>query len=166
MAGWRFGEGCCRRLRGSTLTLNFSMGLRPRLSAVAASRLTGTPGLMPRGLFSDTAATRLFGTPRAGAPGIAYLRIVAPAAGRGFGEGGVAAGRSWVGWRFGEGCCRRLRGSTLTLNFSMGLRPRLSAVAASAAYWNPRTGAPGDHFLTLPLRGFLEARAGARGSFV
>ena len=38
---------------------------------------------------------------------------------------------------FGEGCCRRLRGSTLALNFSMGLRPRLSAVAALAVGVSP-----------------------------
>ena len=41
--GRRFGVRCCRRLRGSTLTLNFSMGLRPRLSAAAAARLYSNP---------------------------------------------------------------------------------------------------------------------------
>ena len=80
--GWCCGEWCCRRLRGSTLTLKFSMGLRPRLSADAASRLTGSPGLAPRGLFSDTAA--------------------------------FAARLELPGWRFGEWCWRRIRGSAGT----------------------------------------------------
>ena len=47
------------------------------------------------------------------------------------GEGRGGAGGPW------ERCCRRLRGSTLALNFSMGLRPRLSAAAASAALLEP-----------------------------
>ena len=118
--GWRFGEGCCRRLRGSTLSLKFSMGLRPRLSAVAASAAYWNPRLALRGDHT---------------PSNCRPCVVSCFQGQ----------RSWVGWCFGARCCRRLRGSTLTLNFSMGLRPRLSAVAASAAYWNPRAGASGDH---------------------
>ena len=66
----------------------------------------------------------------------------------------------------GERCCRRLRGSTFELPLFHGLTPTAKCCRRFAAYWNPRGGAPGDHFLTLPLRGFLEPRADARGLFV
>ena len=92
------GGGCCRRLRGSTLTLNFSMGLRPRLSAVAASAA--------------------YWNPRAGAPGDHPPSNCRPCVVSCF-----QAQRSWVGWRFGEGCCRRLRGSTFELPLFHGLTP-------------------------------------------
>ncbi len=42
-----------------------------------------------------------------------------------------------------DDCCRRLRGSGGGAIGSMGLRPRLSAAAAFAAYWNPRADARG-----------------------
>ena len=67
---------CSRRLRGSTHTLNFSMGLRPRLSAAAASRL-------------------YWSIPHVDARGIIYSRIAAPTAGGGSGE----SGSSWAGAR-------------------------------------------------------------------
>ena len=138
---------CGRRIRGLLEPPGWRFGgiihqviVAPAWCPVFRDTAAGSAGASGRGAAAAYAA---YWNPRAGASGIAYLRIVAPAAGCGFGEGGVAAGRSWVGWRFGERCCRRLRGSTLALNFSMGLRPRLSADAASAAYWNPRAGASG-----------------------
>ena len=43
----------------------------------------------------------------------------------------------------GRGAVAAFAARRLSCPFSMGLRPRLSAVAASAAYWNPRAGASG-----------------------
>ena len=110
------GRGAVAAYAARRLSCPFSMGLRPRLSAAAASRLYSNP----------------------------------------------------PGWRFGDGCCRRLRGSTLTLSFSMGLRPRLSAAAASAAYWNPRGWRPGMIYqkIVVPMAGggFGEAVGAERGN--
>ena len=74
------GRGAVAAFAARRLSCPFSMGLRPRLSAVAASAATGTPGRV---------------------------------AGRG--ASGELGGLALRG-----GCCRRLRGSTHTLNLSMG----------------------------------------------
>ena len=62
-------------------------------------------------------------------------------------QGTDCAGRAWacLGSNTRDDCCRRLRGSGVELPCSMGSRPRLSADAAFAAYWNPGL-APGELF--------------------
>ena len=80
---------CCRRLRGSTLNAQLSMGSRPRLSAAAASRLHSIPRAGARGLFSPDSFR-----PRRTVASGRFHRLTPSAT-----------------------CCRCLRGSTLTPSF-------------------------------------------------
>ncbi len=56
---------CCRRLRGSGGGgASFSMGLRPRLSAAAPSRLDSNPRALARYMFSRASARQGWGPAR------------------------------------------------------------------------------------------------------
>ena len=114
-------------------TIPFSMGLRPRLSADAAFAAYSNPGLAPRDysmnpvplgiVFVFSILHRFLGEPSA-----YRLRWAPPGPFEIEHQGGLLPPPSRLGG---------------TIPFSMGLRPRLSADAAFAAFWNPGLAARG-----------------------
>ena len=95
------------------------MGLRPRLSAVAASRLTGTPGWRRFAAYWNPGLAPLRGLlePRAGARGI-ILKNPVPRQCCGLGESGEAA----VG--AGHPSKRRLQGFLIKQRSRASMPPR------------------------------------------
>ena len=148
-------DDCCRRLRGSGVELSGSMGLRPRLSADAAFAAYSNPRLAP-GDYSMNPVPL----------GKAFVFTILQRC-VGSLQGTDCAGRirAYLRSSTRDDCCRRLRGSGVELSGSMGLRPRLSADAAFAAYSNPRL-APGDYSMNpvpLQCRDFGESGEAAVG---